>query len=156
MKNFFSFLKWSSLLAFVDVGGPKNCLLLKESSNCQVCQNLQSVKMKVVGLLILVLPAVLCYDYEHGPVPKEGLFPCPGFFCGRSDLNETHYSRFESSTFVLMVGVELTRSSNFSSFEHSRVLDVKFGSGSSPSMLGCQEPIIVPGPTGSGMGPFQL
>ncbi len=50
-----------------------------------------------LGLFLLLLPAVvLSYEYERGPVPKgEGPFPCPGLYCGRSELNETHLSRYE-------------------------------------------------------------
>ncbi len=52
-----------------------------------------------LGLALLLLPAVVStYEYERGPVPKgEGPFPCPGLYCGRSELNDTHLSRFDES-----------------------------------------------------------
>ena len=57
--------------------------------------------MQKVLLVVLCLVGVTWgYSYVKGPVSKEdfwdpaqdGHFACPGLYCGRSDLNSTHYS----------------------------------------------------------------
>ena len=63
-----------------------------------------------LGLFLLLLPAiVLSYEYERGPVPKaEGPFPCPGLYCGRSEINETYLSRYQIEVPLLQIIDETT------------------------------------------------
>lgn len=44
------------------------------------------------GLLLLAAGICEAYSYTKGPVRKGIVAPCPGLYCGRVDLNETHNS----------------------------------------------------------------
>ena len=50
----------------------------------------------VLGGLVGLFPVVSGYHYVKGSTRKAGYdsdpLPCPGVYCGRKDLNETHYS----------------------------------------------------------------
>jgi len=50
---------------------------------------------KVLGIVIFlgVVAYTLTYSFERGPTLKTGPpKPCPGLYCGRTELNETHNS----------------------------------------------------------------
>lgn len=46
----------------------------------------------LLGLTIVYVWTVQAYDYVKGPTLVDEVAPCPGLYCGRTRLNETHNS----------------------------------------------------------------
>jgi hypothetical protein len=74
---------------------PNTFTILFRFLRFHLCEKLTFVMNNALrfALLSTTLVIVLAYDYEKGPVSKGNPpKPCPGLYCGRTDLNESHYS----------------------------------------------------------------